>query len=340
MNVSDGILLVDKPTGVTSFAVVNHIRRQLVQFFPELERKRRRSPGEPKPPRFKCGHAGTLDPLATGLLIVLVGKGSRLAPFLMGLDKTYAATVRFGTGTDTLDRLGEVVASQPVPASPEVVAECLADFRGEIQQVPPIFSALKKDGQTLYKLARSGQEVAEPEAREVTIHRLEMTDARWEGSADDIPHEVDLMVTCSSGTYIRSLARDLARAAGSEGHLHQLRRLTVGPFAVADGLSDVLEREGQGLAAALLPLSAALPHVPALILEEDEVAAVRQGQQPQVPWLEALDAEPPVAGKAGRLFRMLDGSGDLVAVGRLEEGTGLPRIAAVIAADQSTHSQR
>lgn len=340
MNATDGILLVDKPTGVTSFAVVNHIRRNLIRSFPQLERKRRPSSGGPKPPRFKCGHAGTLDPLATGLLIVLVGKGSRLAPFLMGLDKTYAATVRFGTGTDTLDRLGEVVATQPVPSSPEVVSDCLAGFRGEIQQVPPVYSALKKDGQTLYKLARSGQDVDEPEARKVTIHRLEMTDARWGGSSDEPHHEVDLVVTCSSGTYIRSLARDLARAAGSEGHLHQLRRLTVGPFAVADGLSDVMEIEGEDLARELLPLSAALPHVPALTLEEDEVSSVRQGQQPQVEWLESLGEEPPVAGKAGRLFRMLDGSGDLVAVGRLEDETGLPRIAAVITAENSTPSQR
>ena len=182
MNAAGGILLVDKPSGVTSFTVVNHIRRELVQAFPDLAGRRgrdRRPPGAPKPPRFKCGHAGTLDPLATGLLIILVGKGSRLAPFLIGMDKTYAATVRFGTGTDSLDREGEVVCTAPVPDSPEKVAGCLDGFRGDIMQIPPVISALKKNGQPLYKLARSGQDVPEPDARPVMIHRLGMTGSRW-----------------------------------------------------------------------------------------------------------------------------------------------------------------
>ncbi len=339
MNPAGGILLVDKPSGVTSFAVVNHVRRVLVQAFPDLAPRRggsRRPAGGPKPPRFKCGHAGTLDPLATGLLIVLVGKGSRLAPFLMGLDKIYAATVRFGAGTDTLDREGEVVCTAPVPDSPEAVAGCLDRFRGDIMQIPPVISALKKDGQPLYKLARSGQDVPEPDARPVTIHRLEMTGSRWGVSADDPVHEVDLEVECTSGTYIRSLARDLARAAGSEGHIHSLRRLAVGPFPIADAVANVMEQEGESLAGALRPLSAALPQVPAVTLDEDEAAAVRQGQQPPAVWLERLDREPAAVGKAGRLFLMLDGAGEMVAVGRLEDETGEPRIAAVIAIENPT----
>jgi len=186
VTVVDGILLVDKPAGVTSFDVVNRVRWALVQAFPELVPRRGKRPaGAPKPPRFKCGHAGTLDPLATGLLIVLVGKGSRLAPFLLGQDKTYLATVRFGSVTDTLDRDGIVVATAPVPEGPEAVAACLPGFRGDIQQIPPIISALKKDGQPLYKLARSGQDVPEPDARPVTIHRLEMTASRWGASGEE-----------------------------------------------------------------------------------------------------------------------------------------------------------
>ena len=229
---ADGILLVDKPAGVTSFAVVNHVRRALVDAFPELApAPRPRQSGGPKPPRFKCGHAGTLDPLATGLLMVLVGKGSRLAPFLMGLDKTYAATVRFGTGTDTLDREGQVVGTAPVPDSPEAVTACLAGFRGDIMQIPPVISALKKDGQPLYKLVRSGQDVPEPEARPVTIHQLGDDGCALGRRRTTIRcAEIDLEVGCSSGTYIRSLARDLARAAGSEGHIQELRRLEVGSF--------------------------------------------------------------------------------------------------------------
>jgi tRNA pseudouridine55 synthase len=334
MNPAGGILLVDKPSGVTSFAVVNHVRLALVRAFPELAPLRgqgRRTADVPKPPRFKCGHAGTLDPLATGLLIILVGKGSRLAPFLIGMDKTYDATIRFGAGTDSLDRDGKVVCTAPVPDSPETVAGCLERFQGDIMQVPPVISALKKDGQPLYKMARSGQDVPEPDARPVTIRRLEMTGSRWGDNEEDSVHEVDLLVECSSGTYIRSLARDLARAAGSEGHIHGLRRLTVGPFEVADAVSGILDQDGGSIAGALRPLSAALPQVPSLTLDEEESVAVRQGHQPTVSWLERLDQELMVVGKAGRLFRMLDGAGDLVAVGRLDEDTGEPRIAAVIA---------
>lgn len=334
MTVVDGILLVDKPAGVTSFDVVNRVRWALVQAFPELVPRRGKRPaGAPKPPRFKCGHAGTLDPLATGLLIVLVGKGSRLAPFLLGQDKTYLATVRFGSVTDTLDRDGIVVATAPVPEGPEAVAACLPGFRGDIQQIPPIISALKKDGQPLYKLARSGQDVPEPDARPVTIHRLEMTASRWGASGEDAVHEVDLEVDCTSGTYIRSLARDLARAAGTEGHIHNLRRLTVGRFKVADSVSGVMDKAGEELAASLLPLSAALAQVPAVTFDQAEAAAVRQGQQPGEGFMARLDGEPHVVGKAGRLFQILDEAGDLVAVGKLDETTGKPVLATVIPLD-------
>ncbi len=338
MNPAGGILLVDKPSGVTSFAVVNHVRLALVRAFPDLAPRRgqgRRPAGVPKPPRFKCGHAGTLDPLATGLLIILVGKGSRLAPFLIGMDKAYAATIRFGAGTDSLDRDGEVVCTAPVPDSPEIVAQCLDLFRGDIMQIPPVISALKRDGQPLYKLARSGQDVPEPDARPVTISRLEMTDSRWGGAAEDPVHEVDLVAGCSSGTYIRSLARDLAQAAGSEGYIQSLRRLTVGPFDVADAVSGIMDQDGESIAAALRPLSSALPQAPLLTLDEEESVAVRQGHQPNLTWLERLDRELLVIGKAGRLFRMLDDAGDLVAVGKLDDDTGEPRIAAVIASEQS-----
>lgn len=338
MAVRDGILLVDKPSGVTSFAVVNHVRLALVRDFPELAPQRsRRSGGGPKPPRFKCGHAGTLDPLATGLLVILVGKGSRLAPFLMGLDKTYAATVRFGTGTDTLDREGEVVATAAVPTSPDAVAACLDGFRGDIMQVPPLISALKKDGQPLYKRVRAGQDVPEPDARPVTIGRLDMTGSRWEDRPDDPVCEVDLEVECSSGTYIRSLARDLAHAAGSEGHIHALRRLTVGPFSVAETVAGVMDHEGKELAGMMRPLSEALPHVPAVTLAADVAAAVQQGRQPEASWLETLEGEIPNCGKSGRLFRLLDDQGLLVAVGRLDEETGQPLLAAVIPPDSGAN---
>ncbi len=318
-----GVLLVDKPAGVTSFTVVNAVRKALVRAFPELLPKRIK--GGPKPPRVKCGHAGTLDPLATGLLVVLVGKGSRLSNFLLGMDKTYAATVRFGTATDSLDADGEVVATAPVPTDIEALEAALENFRGPISQVPPVISALKKDGQPLYKLVRAGKDVAEPDARPVTINRLELTADRLAGAES----EVDLIVGCSSGTYIRSLARDVAAAVDSVGHIAQLRRLDVGPFDVADAIADVMTISGQDIVKNMMPLTAALPQAPLLVVTSEEAASIRMGHQPDPSWTERLDGEPVAMGKAGTepLFRMVDEAGALVAVGRMDTETGEPRIA-------------
>ncbi len=318
-----GVLLVDKPAGVTSFAVVNAVRKALVRAFPELASGRKKVPGGPRPPRFKCGHAGTLDPLATGLLVVLVGKTSRLANFLLGLDKTYGATVRFGTATDSLDADGTVVASGPLPCDEQEIIRALDGFRGEISQVPPVISALKRDGQPLYKLARSGKDVPEPDARPVTIHRLELTAARLNAETA----EVDLLVGCSSGTYIRSLARDLAAAVGTVGHLTRLRRLDIGPFKVAAAVSGIMEMDGAAMVRHLLPAAAALPHVPCLELSAQEASGLREGHQPARDWLDRLDGPPVGTGKTGPLFRMVDAAGELVGVGRVDESTGEPRIA-------------
>lgn len=323
--VASGLLLVDKPAGMTSFAVVNTVRKSLLQAFPHWVPRRPR--GGPRPARFKCGHAGTLDPLATGLLVVLVGKASRLSQFLVGLDKTYAATVRFGVATDTLDADGEVVATAPVPHDAAALDEALARFRGDIEQVPPLVSALKRDGQPLYKRVRAGEDVAEPAARRVTIQSLELAAERL---ADPEP-EVDLIVACSSGTYIRSLARDLARALGSEGHVRRLRRLRVGPFAVDGAVDAIAALDGQQVLRRLRPISAALPHLPCLELTPTEAAGIQLGHQPHRDWLERLSG-PPVANRPGAeaLFCLVDPDGDLVAVGRLGAASAEPRIAAVI----------
>ncbi len=349
MRSGSGILLVDKPGGVSSFAVVDHVRRSLVRAFPELAPSRRRSGprGGPRPPRFKCGHAGTLDPMATGLLVLLIGKGSRLSPFLMGLDKTYAAAFRFGAATDTLDRDGQVVDTAATPVSPADVVHLLPEFTGRIQQVPPLISALKRDGKPLYKRVRDGEDVAEPEAREVTIDRLEVTGVHWgmpaeikvDGPApgilgpEGVVHQLDLLVDCSSGTYIRSLARDLATRAGTVGHLHQLRRLRIGPFDVQDAVAGVMDLEGAELAEHLLPLGRALTHLPGLTLTDAEADLVRNGGQPAADWLDRLDGELQQAGKAGLLFRILDRAEDLIAVGNLDPESGSPRLAAVISRD-------
>ncbi len=322
LNPSGGVLLVDKPAGVTSFDVVHAVRKALVREYPELTPPKKQK-GGPRPPRFKCGHTGTLDPLATGLLVVLVGKASRLSNFLLGLDKTYAATVRFGTVTDSLDADGEVVATAPAPTNVATVTNALNRFRGEILQIPPLISALKKDGQPLYKLARAGKDVPVPDARPVTIHRLELMAARL---ASD-PAEVDLVVGCSSGTYIRSLARDLAEAVDSVGHIQRLRRLDIGPFDLAGAVTDVMSLTGEQIAAQLLPAADALPQAPLMAVTTAEAALIRQGQQPGPDWLARLDGVPEATAKNDPLFRMVDTSGELVAIGRVDKETGEPRLA-------------
>ncbi len=339
-----GILLVDKPAGVTSFDVVGYVRKQLRRSFPELAPARARR-GQPHPGKFRCGHSGTLDPMATGLLVVLIGKGSRLSPYLTGMDKTYEARVRFGAVTDTLDREGQVTQTAPAPASAADVVDLLPRFTGTIEQVPPMISALKKDGQPLHRRVRAGEEVEAPAAREITISKLELRGVHWDlparlGAqeepgilgADGIVHEIDLLVDCSSGTYIRSLARDLGEAAGSLAHLHRLRRTRIGAHDVADALDGVMGCDGTELAAALLPLSAALPHLPYLTLSEQEAVLIRNGAQPEAAWLDRLSADPVPQRKSGALLQLQDDGGDLVAVAELDSATGEPRLATVIPA--------
>ncbi len=329
--VSSGLLLVDKPTGVTSHTVVAHVRRALLKGFPHWDPRQRSGPkkikGGPRPPRFKCGHAGTLDPLATGLLLILVGKASRLSPFLMGMDKTYGATVSFGEATDSLDSDGEVVATAAVPADPTSILDQLSQFRGDILQVPPMISALKFEGEPLYKLVRQGKPLPELKARPVTITRLEETQTNWPES------QMDFLVDCTSGTYIRSLARDIAQAAGTEGHISALRRLSIGPFSVDGALQGIMQRGAEEMAQAMVPLSAALPHVPSMDVSAEEAAALRQGLQPDPLWVNRFEESPSQDGKGEAIFGMLGPDKDLVAIGRLDPLTGLPMIVAVIPAE-------
>ena len=328
---ADGFLLIDKPAGPTSFRVVDHVRRALLTAAPELQAPRgRRRRGGPRPPRFKCGHTGTLDPDATGLLVVLTGKGSRLGPFLCGLDKTYAGTVRFGTATDTLDAAGKATAAAEPPAAPEAVEAVLPGFRGDILQVPPLVSALKRDGKPLYARVRAGEQPTEPDPRPVRIDRLEITGARWP-DPDSGACEVDLLVECSSGTYIRSLARDLAVAAGSVGHLAALRRLAVGPFDVADAVDRAMDLSGGELLERILPLAAALPGAPELPLDSERDALIRSGGQPDAAWLDGLAGGLP---PTGALLKFLGPDRRLTAVVRMTENG--PEVAAMLAAGPAT----
>ncbi|MFV0452433.1 MAG: tRNA pseudouridine(55) synthase TruB [Propioniciclava sp.] len=210
---SDGLLVVDKPSGITSHQVVSRARRAL-----GIK---------------KIGHAGTLDPLATGVLVLGVGKGTRLLGHLALTTKQYRATIRLGQATDTDDADGEVTAAAGARL-PEVgprLTTAMAVLTGVIQQVPSAVSAIKVDGKRAYARVRAGEDVALP-AREVTVTRFDASDVREVAGAGTPVVDVDVVVDCSSGTYIRALARDLGAALGVGGHLTALRRSVVGPFTL------------------------------------------------------------------------------------------------------------
>ncbi|MCC5840162.1 MAG: tRNA pseudouridine(55) synthase TruB [Opitutales bacterium] len=204
----EGVLLLDKPSGMTSHDVVDRVRRKL--------RMKR------------IGHAGTLDPMATGLLIILVGKSTKLSQYLMGLDKVYEGTVCFGTATTTHDAEGEVTETKPVPELDEDgIKAAMGKFLGDQYQTPPMFSAKKVGGVPLYKLARKGKEV-EREARFIRISKFTLD--RWEAP------ELDFTVACSKGTYVRTLAHDLGQTMGSCAHLQSLRRVEIERFQIEDSI--------------------------------------------------------------------------------------------------------
>ncbi len=256
-----GWIIIDKPLGLGSTQVVSAVKRAL------------RQGGYGK---FKVGHGGTLDPLATGVLPVAVGEATKLAGRMLDSDKVYAFTIRFGEQTDTLDAEGPVIAKSDVRPTPAEVEAVLPRFTGPIAQVPPAYSALKVDGERAYDLARAGEEVVLA-SRNVTIHSLASSPVE-EG---DAPEEITLTAHVSKGTYIRSLARDIALAVGTVGHVTMLRRLKAGPFDLAPAISlDKLAEAGTArtLEHLLLPLRAGLDDIPALPLSPDQAGALRQGR--------------------------------------------------------------
>jgi tRNA pseudouridine55 synthase len=293
-------LIVDKPVGPTSFAVVRQIRNVLGVR--------------------KVGHGGTLDPLASGVLPVCLGEATKLAQFLLDADKEYLATIQFGAETDTDDRAGAVTATHPVDHLREAdVAAAVEAFRGARTQIPPMFSALKHRGRPLYDYARAGEVIAR-EARHIEILEFELLAYRSgpEGAAGEVPltagPAVDVRVRCSKGTYIRTLARDLGAALGSGGHLAALRRTRSGPF----DLDRAMPLEQVGAAAttmgALISPADALADLPAVHLTAALARIVSQGKS--VTW-EQLGAEAALAPAGlGGLTRLLGPGGALVAVAR------------------------
>lgn len=279
-----GWLVLDKPRGLGSTQAVAAVRRVL------------RQAGYGK---VKLGHGGTLDPLAEGVLPIALGEATKLAGRMLDASKTYAFTVAFGEETDTLDLEGQVVATSARRPPLAAVAAICEHFTGAIEQVPPAYSALKVAGRRAYDLARAGQEV-ELESRRVTIHSLEMdrggslpalesSFATTAGRPDpfdpaaplELADSVTLVAEVSKGTYIRSLARDIAHALGTVGHVAYLRRTRAGPFTENHAISlDILEEIGNGarLEDHLLPLEAGLDGIPALTLDPESAQAARQGR--------------------------------------------------------------
>jgi tRNA pseudouridine55 synthase len=300
-----GWLIIDKPVGPGSTAIVGAVKRAL------------REGGYPK---VKVGHGGTLDPLASGVLPVALGEATKLSGHMLGADKAYQFTIGFGIETDTLDGEGVAVAtSDRRPGMAEIEA-VLPAFTGAIEQIPPVYSALKIDGKAAYARARAGEEVT-LKSRGVTVHQLsirhsseswnptspssagqeEQGDSSFRGN-DEIT-EVTLEARVSKGTYIRSLARDISRALDTVGHVTMLRRTKAGPFTLEQAISlDKLGEHAKGrtLEQALLPLTAGLDDIPALPVTPDQAGALRQGRivigisaQPGLHL--ATDASVPVA---------------------------------------------
>lgn len=252
-----GWIILDKPLGLGSTQGVSAVKRAL------------REGGYGK---FKVGHGGTLDPLATGVLPIAIGEATKLAGRMLDSDKVYDFTVRFGVETDTLDLEGQVVAESDVRPSRTQIEAVLPRFTGLIDQVPPAYSALKVDGERAYDLARKGAEVALA-SRAVTIRALALRETA--------PDNATLTAHVSKGTYIRSLARDIAHALGTVGHVTMLRRVKAGPFTLESAISlDKLAESAKGrtLEHCLLPLRAGLDDIPALSLAPDQAGALRQGR--------------------------------------------------------------
>lgn len=240
----DGVLLIDKPSGLTSHDVINRVRRTT---------KIR-----------QVGHAGTLDPMATGVLVVCLGQATRVSEYLLGHDKAYRATIRLGIETNTYDADGEIIAAREVNVDRATVAQALTHLVGEMQQVPPMYSALKREGQKLYELARQGVEI-EREARLVTIRSIDLLDYHAPDATVD--------VRCSAGTYIRSIAHDVGATLGTGGHLIELVRTASGPFTLDQAISleafEAAAREGQWHTH-LRTIDEALSDWPLVVLTEPE----------------------------------------------------------------------
>jgi tRNA pseudouridine55 synthase len=293
----DGLLIIDKGCGITSAEVVRIVKQRL---------------------GCKTGHLGTLDPFASGVLPLCLGEGTKIAQFLNAADKEYIGLIRLGSETDTGDPTGTVTLTAALPAlTPELLAEAAARLRGESLQVPPMYSAIKRQGTPLYKLARQGLTV-ERQPRLVRIDALQLADS---GNGT-----VTFTVTCSKGTYIRVLAQQIAACLGSAGHLEMLRRTRFGPFGLADAVPMEAVERGN---VRLIGLRASLPHLREIAVDPTTARRARQGYEPVLATLAPGDHDEAV--------KLIGPEGDVAAVIVMDR-TGRWRFARVMSGQQRAAS--
>ena len=284
---TDGVLVVDKPAGMTSHDVVDEIRRRFATK--------------------KVGHAGTLDPDATGVLLIGIGRATRFLAYAQDAPKRYSATARFGTSTSTQDASGDVLQTRSCSFGSDELARALDKFRGDIEQIPPMVSAVKVGGERLYAKARRGEEVSRA-ARPVTVYELTVTDFR---PAE--PIEADLNVLCSSGTFVRTLIHDIGEVLGCGAHMTVLRRTETGGFSIAEATP--LESIS---APHLLPLWEAVRTLPATELTDPDAVAVTHGRALPAALAPDLSEDDTVALKAGgELVAVYKRSGDRLVADRV-----------------------
>ena len=293
-SIVSGVLLIDKPQGMTSQQVVSKVKYLLKSDVHDSK---------------KAGHTGTLDPMATGLLPICLGEATKFSHYQLDAVKSYQAIIKLGEQTDTGDAEGEIITTIPVPHVTQAMLQSVTEqFLGEIMQVPPMYSALKKDGKKLYELAREGIEV-ERAARPLTIYQLSLTPLSAQ--------QLQLTVTCSKGTYVRVLAEDIAKALGTLGHLTALRRIQTGDFEIANAipLADFAALDVAARFDKLLAVDACVHSLPSLLLDDSQSKRIRQGQRLNV---KATMLTQQLILNVNQTFRLFDGHEQFLGTGLLE----------------------
>ncbi|MDH3976251.1 MAG: tRNA pseudouridine(55) synthase TruB [Deltaproteobacteria bacterium] len=280
-----GILIVDKVEGITSHDLVARVRKTLAMK--------------------KIGHAGTLDPFATGVMILLVGEGTKLSNYLMEGEKRYRASIVLGERRDTGDLTGHMVEQIPFPPLEEnIIVDVLASFKGNSKQVPPMYSAIKKNGVPLYKYARKGIDLERSE-RDIFISEIKLINF----DAD----QITIDVTCSKGTYIRTLAEDIARALGTCGYLGSLRRLENGSFSIDQAISTEDLGNKEKLMSSLIPLHSSLKHMSSVEVKKEAVEKILNGRHLMAGWLKSYEKKESHVDKV----KILSPEGSLLSIGEL-----------------------